>query len=461
MIKKNGFGFLQYGIVMTFVLSVLLSYSMFSGDRQLFLPGETTHGHHQIELNCDTCHVESFKASELMQEACMSCHRESMAQARDLHPKKKFTDPRNTDLLSSLDATQCATCHVEHSPEITGEHGVTMPEDFCFFCHQEIGSERPSHSDFKFDSCGNSGCHSYHDNRALYEKFLQKNIEKPKILKSKRMLIATGLADWKSKNKNVKVLQAEQHDGINIENYLPLFVDQWQDSAHAQSGVNCSGCHEDSQSSKNQNESASSSALTVEVCSDCHSRQADGFKQGLHGMKITVGMNPMKVSEARLEMKSNALHQDLSCASCHAPHNPDLTIAAVTSCLGCHDDQHSNNYASSKHATLFEKELRGELAEGEGVSCASCHMPRTKKGKLIYVEHNQTLNLKPNSKMLRPVCMNCHGLEYATAALADKRLIARNFSGDFIEEHPSFDMVRVRIEERRRARKERAARSNP
>jgi formate-dependent nitrite reductase cytochrome c552 subunit len=109
---------------------------------------------------------------------------------------------------------------------------------------------------------------------------------------------------------------------------------------------------------------------------------------------------------------------------------------------------------------LFEKELNGELEEGEGVSCASCHMPRKKKGKLVYVEHNQTLNLKPNSKMLRPVCMNCHGLEYATAALADKRLIARNFSGDFIEQHPSFNMVRVRIEERIRMKKERAARND-
>jgi hypothetical protein len=57
--------------------------------------------------------------------------------------------------------------------------------------------------------------------------------------------------------------------------------------------------------------------------------------------------------------------------------------------------------------------------------------------------------------------MKCHGLEYATAALADKRLIARNFSGDFIEQHPSFNMVRARMEERRRAKKERAAQRNP
>ncbi|MFT6045368.1 MAG: hypothetical protein ACI9WC_001068 [Arenicella sp.] len=480
MIEKNGFGFLHYGILVTVVLSGLLAYSMFSGDRQLFLPGKTTHGHHQIELKCDTCHVESFKAGKPMQEACLTCHSESMEQARDTHPKKKFTDPRNSGLLSNLNATECVTCHAEHSPEITGEHGVTLPEDFCFYCHRDIAKDRPSHEGFEFDSCSSSGCHNYHDNRALYEKFLQKNIEKPNILNTKKTLIANGVAAWKSKNKNIEALNAEQHDGANIDNYLPLFVDQWQGSAHAQSGVNCSGCHEnqghenqsyenqshenqsyENQSHENQNRSTSSSSLTIEVCSECHSRHTEGFKQGLHGMKLTAGMGRLKVSEALLEMKSDALHRELNCGSCHAPHRPDLKLAAVTSCQGCHDDQHSNNYASSKHATLFEKELSGELAEGEGVSCASCHMPRKKKGKLVYVEHNQTLNLKPNSKMLRPVCMNCHGLEYATAALADKRLIARNFSVDFTEQHPSFNMVRARMEERRRAKKARAAQRDP
>lgn len=452
MKKGSGFGFLQYGILVTLLLSGLFAYNLFKGDRQLFLPGQTTHGHHQIELKCEACHVESFKAGEPMQEACMNCHSESMEQARDKHPKKKFTDPRNADLLSNLDATKCVTCHIEHSPEITGEHGVTLPEDFCFYCHQNIGSERPSHESFEFDSCGNSGCHSYHDNRALYEKFLQKSIDNPHILSTQKALITNGLSVWKKRNKDVKALIGDNHDGAGIDNFSTSLIEQWERSVHAQSGVNCSACHTNSTVS-------SALELTIESCAQCHERQADGFREGLHGMTLSVGMGAMKVSEARLEMKAEASHRELTCGSCHDPHNPDLKIAAVTSCQGCHNDQHTTNYASSKHAALFEKELDGELKEGEGVSCASCHMPRKKKGKLVYVEHNQTLNLKPNSKMLRPVCMNCHGLEYATAALADKSLIARNFSGDFVTEHPSFDMVRARMEERKRVRKERSARS--
>jgi hypothetical protein len=31
--------------------------------------------------------------------------------------------------------------------------------------------------------------------------------------------------------------------------------------------------------------------------------------------------------------------------------------------------------------------------------------------------------------MLRPVCLNCHGLEFATDALADPQLVQRNFAG--------------------------------
>lgn len=452
MKKGTGFGFLQYGILVTLLLCGLFAYNLFMGDRHLFLPGQTTHGHHQIELKCEACHVESFKAGEPMQEACMSCHSEPMKQARDKHPKKKFTDPRNADLLSNLDATKCVTCHIEHSPEITDENGVTLPEDFCFYCHKDIVNERPSHKTLEFDSCGNSGCHNYHDNRALYEKFLQKNIDQPHLLSVQKTFTTNGLSVWKKRIKDVKALMRDKHDGGNIDNFSTSVVEQWELSAHAQSGVNCSACHDNSVDS-------STTELTVESCSECHEHQVNGFKEGLHGMTLAAEMKPMKVSEARLDMQTEALHLELTCGSCHDPHNPDLKIAAVVSCQGCHNDQHTNNYASSKHAALFEKELNGKLKEGEGVSCASCHMPRKKKGKLVFVEHNQSLNLKPNSKILRSVCMNCHGLEYATAALADKSLITRNFSGDFVTEHPSFDMVRARMKERDRIRKEKSVRS--
>jgi hypothetical protein len=60
------------------------------------------------------------------------------------------------------------------------------------------------------------------------------------------------------------------------------------------------------------------------------------------------------------------------------------------------------------------------------------------------VEHNQSANLTPNEKMLRPVCQQCHGLPFAIDALADRELIRRNFSGKPGVHNESCDWARER-----------------
>ena len=46
------------------------------------------------------------------------------------------------------------------------------------------------------------------------------------------------------------------------------------------------------------------------------------------------------------------------------------------------------------------------------------------------VEHNQNNNLRPNQKMIRSVCMNCHGFSFSLNALSDRGSIANNFAGE-------------------------------
>src|SRR5690606_38770307 len=71
----------------------------------------------------------------------------------------------------------------------------------------------------------------------------------------------------------------------------------------------------------------------------------------------------------------------------------------------------------------------------EAVSCATCHMPvvaeRISEFDLVpdHVQHNQSATLRPAEKMLRPVCLRCHGLGFATDALADTALVRRNLKG--------------------------------
>ena len=69
-------------------------------DRTVFLPGATTDGHYQIELDCDACHTEAFSDAKSMQNACVECHGEELSRVDDSHPQTKFTNPRNAEVGS-------------------------------------------------------------------------------------------------------------------------------------------------------------------------------------------------------------------------------------------------------------------------------------------------------------------------------------------------------------------------
>ena len=63
------------------------------------------------------------------------------------------------------------------------------------------------------------------------------------------------------------------------------------------------------------------------------------------------------------------------------------------------------------------------------------------------VQHNQNANLRPNEKMIRSVCLNCHGLEFTLDALADAALVRTNFNGRPQHSVGSLDLVARRLGE--------------
>jgi formate-dependent nitrite reductase cytochrome c552 subunit len=151
-------------------------------------------------------------------------------------------------------------------------------------------------------------------------------------------------------------------------------------------------------------------------------------------MRLAVDLPPLKVSEARLPMQEDAAHKSLTCNSCHGAHRYAVRHAAAEACMECHSDTHTLAWRDSPHHDLWQQELRGELPAGSGVSCATCHMPRIEYGvndwlERIMVDHNQSANLAPNSKMIRSACLQCHGLEFSIDALADQSLVDNNFTG--------------------------------
>jgi hypothetical protein len=69
---------------------------------------------------------------------------------------------------------------------------------------------------------------------------------------------------------------------------------------------------------------------------------------------------------------------------------------------------------------------------------------RQRGASVVRVDHDQNDNLRPRDKMLRSVCLACHGLGFAIDALADRELVDRNFNGRPSIHVGSLDMVETR-----------------
>jgi len=430
-------------------------------DKTIFMPGPLSDGHHQLSESCDSCHTDSFGGGVVLQESCVACHGDERKKPFDSHPKAKFADPRNADMLSQINATECVTCHVEHKPEITLVNGLTRPKDLCFHCHEAIAEERPSHDGMGFETCASSGCHNYHDNRALYTKFLVNRIDDPAILPEASVPerefadMLDMLLEYPRDNYPVAPLarhQTDEPEGLAVAGRVYA---EWARSGHAGQGVNCTACHVNNTSSIAEGHGLEGVDLQawqaspgVEGCIACHAIEVETFGQGKHGMRLVEGLSPMKPVMARLQMHQDAKHNELTCNSCHVAHDYDVVTAAVESCLGCHADDHSVAYRNSKHYALWLAETEGDGEPGSGVSCATCHMPRVSMdvddyNSRVVVDHNQSANLAPNSKMLRSACLECHGLEFSINALADQALITSNFQGNSNVKVESMSMART------------------
>jgi len=438
-------------VLLSVMMLTYFGYKLWlSDDKSDFVIGPASHGHYQIEMACESCHADAFGAGEVLQEACVNCHEAELKAAHDSHPKKKFTDPRNADLLEVIDARYCVSCHVEHQQERTAEMGLTLPDDYCFHCHETVGEERPSHQDLAFDSCATAGCHNFHDNRALYEDFLVENAGKSWLQQISQLntanyakLTAKPPSDQLAKQVELNAKFADksaQHADIH---------QQWLMSQHATAQIECAACHVD------ETTQVWSEKPGIEQCQTCHENEVQGFTDGKHGMrlsdKLSLPLSPMTPSLSRLEFHADVAHQELSCNSCHNVHELSTQVAAAESCLTCHADQHSQSFNDSPHGQLWQQELDGAIKTGEGVSCATCHLPRVEEkinGEIaVRVEHNQNWNLRPNEKMIRPVCIQCHSLEFSIDALADEALILNNFKGKPKTHIPSVDWALKRVQQ--------------
>jgi predicted CXXCH cytochrome family protein len=399
--------------------------------RTVFLPGRTSDGHHVMEAACGSCHV-AF--ASVPNQRCAACHRAELAE--DVHPIKLFDDPRWVATLAKIDALRCVTCHREHA---VAPRGVTVAREFCFPCHDDVVGKLSTHRALKPDSCGNAGCHNYHDNTALNTAFLKKRMGEPELTPVPALLV------WGSAPKAGTVPAAANHPP---ELTAPAaLVEDWRSSIHAVSDVNCMDCH--------KGPAGPARTPGPKSCERCHRFEVESFHAGKHGVRYTLDQPPLAPAMARRPMKPDA-RASLSCAVCHDPHRLDTRRAATEACLACHDDPHSTSFKHSKHFATPAQEDGGGRVGPRAVTCATCHLPRTKvegdEGTRVAVNHNNSFTLWPRDRMVKEVCLACHGLEFALTSILDDALVTSNFQGRPRGRHESFKMVEeVLAEERRRA----------
>lgn len=234
---------------------------------------------------------------------------------------------------------------------------------------------------------------------------------------------------------------ASSHSGAIDQALIDETTQLWQNSTHALNDINCSSCHQNSDTKEFV------SHPTGETCKSCHEQAVDTFLLGKHGIRLQEGQSPLTPAMARLPMKAEARDTSMTCNSCHNVHSVETVQASTDACLTCHNDNHSLNYQNSRHAELFDADRQLPRPSENSVSCATCHLPRHEAqsgdSTIALVNHNNTYTLLPRDRMVQEVCMNCHGVEYSYNSIFDDELVEANFDRPPTQKMETFDLMRA------------------
>ena len=61
----------HYAGIISIIIAAFLGYRLLSTDKAIYLVGQSTDGHHQIEMACEACHTEAFSSIDVLQKACI------------------------------------------------------------------------------------------------------------------------------------------------------------------------------------------------------------------------------------------------------------------------------------------------------------------------------------------------------------------------------------------------------
>jgi hypothetical protein len=71
----------------------------------------------------------------------------------------------------------------------------------------------------------------------------------------------------------------------------------------------------------------------------------------------------------------------------------------------------------------------------------------TDEGTRVAVNHNNSFTIRPRDRMVKEVCIACHGLEFAMNSIYDDGLVENNFQGHPDRRHQTLDMIEAVVAE--------------
>jgi len=142
-------------------------------------------------------------------------------------------------------------------------------------------------------------------------------------------------------------------------------------------------------------------------CLKCHSNSTYTFLNSVKGLEEKRLMNPYFILDT--VAMTNGVHKQFDCTDCHSseyanyPHNGDLKLEPLNSCLDCHGgDESYAKYQFERIEEEFKKSVHSKVY-GDNFSCSKCHSQHT------YVatarNSNNVLEIVDYSNKM---CLSCH-----------------------------------------------------
>lgn len=328
---------------------------------------------------------------------CLDCHADKESAVKDLGNGKTVSVYVNPKVFShSVHADlSCTDCHtdLENLTEDDFPHKENLKKVNCGDCHDDVASDFEHSAHFKALKKGNKlapscvSCHGTH------------NILSPEDKKSP------------TNKSNVVKLCGKCHDGRNLSKEkgvsFPNVIASYKKSEHfyqishgnlkAATCIDCHGAH----TATNASDSTSkvNAKNVVDTCGQCHKKEAEEFKKGIHYKALISGISAAP-----------------TCTDCHdnhailGKHNKNSIINSgvveYLTCMKCHGNGELGKefgkafnspvtYASSYHG--MSQYNKNKVA----ARCSSCHNKHD-----ILPKDNIASSI--NKKNVQKTCSKCH-----------------------------------------------------